>query len=80
MTFSYSVVNYKEALNIACSDYLSTVINKAKCKTLFSEINKLVKPSSVAITGPVDLCESFQSFFLQIYIFLQLQPPIQPHL
>ncbi len=84
IAFSDSVVKYKEALNTARSTYLSTAINKAKCKrkALFSEINKLVKPSSAAINGSVDLCESFQSFFLRKIdnIYQEFSPSVSPHL
>ncbi len=62
----------------------STVINKAKCKpkALFSEINNLVKPSSAAINGSVDLCESFQSFFLRKIdnIYQDFSSSVSPHL
>ncbi len=84
IAFSDSVVKYKDTLNTARSTYLSTVINKAKCKpkALFSEINKLVKPSSAAINGSVALCESFQSFFLSKIdnIYQDFSPSVSPHL
>lgn len=65
--YSNFISQYKKALNTAQSSYLSTIINREKCKpkTLFSEINKLVKTPTPLLNGSSDLCDDLTFFYTQ---------------